>query len=140
MTNYIDGVIKILDVVYEERFDIKTPHEEFRNSFMSQEGLMVYNQSLNKYHCCNHLLGYILSGEWQIIKGPFYPALGQRFYFMSEDDKVDWCDFNPKNPDHVCRIYIGNCFKSSEIAIANKEKIYKKVKTLLKMCNITIEK
>ena len=90
--NYMADVAKMLGVELEEEFKLDGIETKYK---FTENGLYFY-VSDRWWQCSNVLLPRILSGNVEIVKVPWQPKNGDRYYFPVDGFTITscaiWCD------------------------------------------------
>ncbi len=113
--NYMADVAKMLGVELGEEFDIKG--YEYNPYKITDEGLM-YRDGNAPFSSLTKLL----RGEVEIIKMPWMPKDGERYYSLNRGGEVTAEVFDTYFTSSLVNARMGNYFKTKEEAEANKDR------------------
>lgn len=116
-----------LGVEIGERFKLKSSDCEYDEIYRLKDGLEVKGKYGFEESC---KLKGLLTGVFEIIKLPFEPKNGDRYFriFIHSDGDIDvcsdtWIDWTT---DYMCKC-CGNCFRTEAEAEKHKFEIYEKL-------------
>ena len=72
-------------------------------------------------------MGNFLKGDYEIVKLPFEPKNGEKYYVLSVVDKSVCCSIWVGNTTDYCYKACGNCFRTEAEAVKHKQEIYEKL-------------
>ena len=74
------------------------------------------------------VLTELLNGGITIIKLPFEPKEGEKYWYVYVgDNELGHTTFTEANTNDLMRVYCGNCFRTEAEAQAHKQEIYEKL-------------
>ena len=128
--NLIPKIAEMLGVEIGEEFKVKTDKFTSETLFRITESgaeCSVYGED---YYEADHMFCAILAGKYEIVKLPFEPKNGDRYFriFIDSDRGINvysdtWLDWTT---DYMCK-YCGNVFRTESEAEAHKYEIYEKL-------------
>lgn len=122
--NYMAKVAEMLGVELGERFMIEgnaCNTYRFEEKGLICEGLT----STQVYH-----LEYLLTGAKAIVKLPWKPKYGKKYYSVATDGKITMNHWHGIYYD-IALYAFGNCFRTGAEAEAHKDEILQKMKEVL---------
>ncbi|KAK9680643.1 hypothetical protein QE152_g38918 [Popillia japonica] len=119
MKNLMAEVAALLGVEIGEEFDI--PQGVYNPHKITEEGVFDSNGKIKE-----HRMNRLLTGEWTIIKKPWKPKDGGRFYYVMKNGKIIETRFSDVDAIDHALLYSGNCFRTEQEAEANREAIMEK--------------
>ena len=128
MKNRMQEIAEMLGVEIGEEFDV-----------INQYGDLIYGcpYKLTNEGCelqtrdtASFTLMQLLNGNCSIVKKPWKPKYGERFYYINIEERVCRTS-NYEVATDLALIYFGNCFRSKEEAEANKDEILEKMKEVM---------
>lgn len=127
--NYVNDVLKMLGVEVGERFQLKSKAGKMCTGYyFFNEYLYFYNEYCGETLTPNINIRNILSGEYEIVKIPFKPKKGDKYYYYcAYVDGYIFKDWLSCDEDYV-RWKIGNCFRTEEEAETKGKEIMKRLK------------
>lgn len=120
MENHMEEVAKLLGLELYEEFTV--PEYDQGNYQFRKEGLCVlrngfWDDNFNR----SFLLECLLLGKYEIAKSPWKPKINDLYYFVDPDgfivDEHNTVAIFDRN-----MLKLGNCYKTRELAEANKDK------------------
>ena len=120
--NYMEEVAKLLSVEFEEVFMLRVnkaleghPHLKDKEYKLTPEGLFVAMGSNERigYTKATNSLTQILNGQYEIVKLPWKPKTGERYYYCTLNfttNLVKSANFEPHYLEDAYNIKVGNCF------------------------------
>ncbi len=135
--NYIKQVAEMLGVELGEEFNIQTRgmvicwkgecwDGESQKFWFDENGLQV-DKDPKSYNYIETALSRLIDGTWSIVKKPWKPKEGERFYYVSTNGDI-CTDVNERSVSDATFIAFGNCFKTKADAEAHKDEIIAKMK------------
>ena len=129
--NLIPEIAKRLGLEIGEEFELC---EDLDNNNLLENRYMFSNKSLIcKYEdgwrvASDKTLRNIIEGYLKIVKLPFEPKEGEKYYFVSVKDSLTINEdiWRGTTKDYMCK-YCGNCFRTIAEAEAHKYEIYEKL-------------
>lgn len=121
--NKMPEVAKLLGVEMGEWFEIKTFSVKFK---ITNAGLKNEDGITD-----SRLLQDLLCGERDIVKPPYRPREGERYYYVCDNGDISYYN-NDLSVADLSIIAFGNCFRSRTEAEANKDKILAKFEEIKK--------
>ena len=131
--NHMAEVAKMLGVELGEEFQIsgKPKHDRF---FISDEGLKLRHD--DKAYSKYILLSELLSGEKEIVRRPWRPKKGERYWsvvvWSTGTHDTNFSYFRGTSTDIDC-ILMGNCFPTKKAAVAAAPDIVRLYQDVRKM-------
>ncbi len=129
--NLIPEICKLLGVGVREEFKLKLGKdtllgETFR---FDENGGLEYQDGYSWVQSCKTRA--VLTGELEIVKLPFKPKAGERFFFISTSEPISvaeayWSSSN-RNTIDLALLFCGNVFRTEEEAEKHKSEICKKL-------------
>lgn len=123
--NYMEQVAHMLGVELDEEFYLedvtdggyyitydndKTVFKLSNSGMLRRDKHVVSGWMESTYH---HLLG-LLTGRYTIVKKPWKPSHGLRYYYVRLDKTLDYTIFNSECYWDVLAYTLGNCFRTEE--------------------------
>ena len=133
MSNLMPEVLKMLGVEYGEEFKLQARDTELykNNSFFFKKDYGLYIVNLNgSTGNANDMVYYILRGDYKIVKLPWRPKDGDRYWtvIFKGDNKpsVDWYIWGSYAGDYT-RLKLGLIYRTKEEALAHVKADYEKL-------------
>ena len=122
--NYMKQIAQMLGVEFGEEFYLKSTLNgkycssgKNKTTFkLSDSGMQMKFARNNDYEWCSidAILAEILTGSQEIVKKPWKPSYGLRYYFVNPDKTIAHTNFDPKCYWDVMAYTLGNCFRTEE--------------------------
>jgi len=129
--NLIPEICKLLGVGVREEFKLKCgKNTVYDQTFRFDEsGGLEYKDEYSWVQSCKTRA--VLTGELEIVKLPFKPKAGERFFFISTSEPINveeayWSSSN-RNTIDLALLFCGNVFRTKEEAEKHKSEICKKL-------------
>ena len=128
MKNRMQEIAEMLGVELDEEFDV-----------INQDCNLIYGCPYKLTHegcelqtgdTASSTLMQLLNGNCSIVKKPWKPKYGERFYYINTEERVCRTS-NYEATTDLAFIYFGNCFRSKEEAEANKDEMLEKMKEVM---------
>lgn len=121
MANYMADVAKLLGVELNEIFEYETlPGIPFK---LTETGLVCLGPAKMKRDVMDEALVRILTGCSKIKYKPWKPKMNDTYWFVGTDESAGRRNFNGC-PLDMYNYKLGNCYRTEEAAIANRDKWY----------------
>lgn len=122
--NYMEEIAKLFNIELEEKFMIKD--DDYHIYKLTENGLQyeLYN---GKYRLNTDMLLKLLRGNVEMVKLPWKPRKGEKYYTPSPDFDHALCDYWDGFPSNFALKETGMAFKTKkecEIAIPELRKKY----------------
>lgn len=125
--NYYKQVAEMLDVELDEVFSLKNKDGELLSKKYRISPIAGLLKKCGDEWHQSCIIGEIISGILTIVKLPFKPYLGERYYVYSIHSKAvietEWLDAT----DDFLYWNIGNCFRTREEASKKGKEIMEKI-------------
>lgn len=122
--NYMEQIAKMLGVELEEEFYLKSnltgkylSSGKNKTTFkLSDSGVQMKFVRNNDYEWCSIdvILAEVLTGRQEIVKKPWKPSHGLRYYYVRLDKTLDYTIFDSECYCDVLAYTLGNCFRTEE--------------------------
>ena len=122
--NYMKDIAKLLGVEFDEEFYLKSTLNgkycssgKNKTTFkLSDSGMRMKFVHDNDYEWCSidAILAEILTGSQEIVKKPWKPTKGERYWYVLSDRDVDDTTFDPYCCYDLALYTLGNCFRTKE--------------------------
>jgi len=122
--NYIPQIAKILGLEINEKFKLSFLEGDFH--FTEKELIWTSPIDGQEYGDNSSLLADVLLGEKDIIKLPWLPQQGERYYFVNKNGEVGHDRWFGGTIDLVFYQF-SNCFKTQEEAEQYSQEVVKKM-------------
>lgn len=135
--NYIPKIAEVMGLKIGEQFKVKVGGEETTATFWFVEDGLMYDVPDDKFtgYASKQTLVSILDGEYEVVKLPWVPRIGQDY----------WCVLPSCDPDYprtalvtmnkslfsMINLYFGNFYETQEEAEADKKRFIKELKDRL---------
>ena len=125
MKNLMPEVAKLLGVEIGEEFKLSNISNEHITFKLTTKGLLHKWDGEKEWE--NNVIGFkqLLLGEAEIIKLPFKPKCGEKYYDVASTSIscMYWCDSMIDYSSYK----LGNCFRTREDAELNADRIRKEI-------------
>lgn len=120
--NYMKQIAQILGVELEEEFYLESVEYGYyflddrskKATFkLSLSGMMI-NYHNDEWESVGECLASLLEGAYTIVKKPWKPSYGLRYYYVLPDKTLAHTNFDPKCYWDVMAYTLGNCFRTKE--------------------------
>ena len=120
--NYMNQIAQMLGVELDEEFylesieygcyflDDRSKKATFK---LSLSGMMT-NYHNDEWKSADECLASILEGAYTIVKKPWKPSHGLRYYYVQLDKTLDYTIFDSECYWDVLAYTLGNCFRTKE--------------------------
>ena len=125
MANYMTEVAKMLGVELGEEFIVVFPNEPtyYTTAMLTNNGLnIVKSNVIDKQPWNVYCLLGLLNGTYIVKNKPWQPQAYETFYFVDTDNYVKGRPYLPKDYYYITHYKLGNCYRTSEEAEANRDK------------------
>lgn len=129
--NLIPEICKLLGVGVREEFKLKfDKNTVYDQTFRFDENRgLEYKDEYGWVQSCKTTA--VLTGELEIVKLPFKPKAGERFFFISTLEPISvrqayWSRSN-RNTSELALLFCGNVFRTEEEAEKHKSEICEKL-------------
>lgn len=122
--NYMKDIAKLLGVGFDEEFYLKSTLNgkycssgKNKTTFkLSDSGMQMKFVHNNNYEWCSidAILAEILTGSQEIVKKPWKPTKGERYWYVLSDRDVDDTTFDHYSGYDLALYTLGNCFRTKE--------------------------
>lgn len=123
--NYMKQIAQMLGVELGEEFYLKSTLNgkycssgKNKTTFKLSESGVKYKfiRNTNNYEWCSldAILAEVLTGSLEIVKKPWKPSHGLRYYYVRLDKTLDYTIFNSEFYWNVLAYTLGNCFRTKE--------------------------
>lgn len=135
--NYIPKIAEVMGLKIGEQFKVKVGGKETDKTFWFVEDGLMYGVPDDKFtgYASKQTLVSILDGEYEVVKLPWVPRIGQDY----------WCVIPSSDPDYprtalvtmnkslfsMINLYFGNFYETQEEAEADKNRFIKELKDRL---------
>lgn len=123
--NLTPFIVKELGLEVEEEFSI-SGEDDFRFKFMHEALLLLNNDDECWYEADDETLMALIRGSKEIIKFPFKPVYGQRYYTFTDDWDITWVDCEGSFFDFMCK-ELNVAYRSKEDAYKARPMAYKRL-------------
>lgn len=126
MANYMADVAAMFGVELEEVFQIVTPDKDLIvKAEFTKQGLRILSRTKNGKICSGdkyivNNIEFLLTGFYEVKRIPWKPESFESYYYVCDDGRVYYTSYSGCF-DHLM-YKIGNCYKTKELAEANKDK------------------
>lgn len=125
--NIIQEITKLLGVEIGEEFKVIDTHENECTVRFIENNLQVFDDVDKNWRDFMCAIGYIVSGEYEIVKLPWKPKFNDKYWtFMSSDFVVRQSSWKDNAGDYT-RLKCGCVFRTEEEAIKERPHIYKEL-------------
>lgn len=122
--NYMNQIAHMLGVELDEEFYLKSTTNGYycssgknKTTFkLSDSGMQMKFVHNNDYEWCSidAILAEILTGSQEIVKKPWKPSQGLRYYYVTPIKTLDHTVFDSSSYWDVMAYALGNCFRTKE--------------------------
>lgn len=124
MANHMKEVARILGVELGEKFKVKNAiYEPTALYFLGENGVYVFN---GDGYVKDSVLCSLLRGDVKLVKLPFEPKKGERYYSYENDWSVIKTSWGNDMFD-LCALKCGIVFRTEKEAIEARPKYYKEL-------------
>ena len=106
MTNHMAEVAKMFDLELEEHFHITKKSYENTVYKFTKDGVAFYDNKLRTWYESVGALAGILTGETEVVKLPWKPAVYDEYYYPIPSDRDLW----------ESRLWIGDNYDNSRFS------------------------
>ena len=121
--NYMNQIAHMLGVELDEEFYLEdvtdggyVTYDEVKTVFkLSNAGILRKDKHVNGWIDVPHnYLPELFTGRYTIVKKPWKPSHGLRYYYVGLDKILDYTIFNSDCYWDVLAYTLGNCFRTKE--------------------------
>ena len=132
--NLIPEVLKMLGVTYGEKFNLQAHDPELYKNysffFDKDSELYIVNNLNGSTSNANIMLYSILCGHYTIVKLPWKPKIGDKYYalslMLSMKPRIERCDWTDSTKDYAL-LKLGIIYKTEEEAMAHMKADYEEL-------------
>ena len=131
MANHMEEVAKMFGLELEEHFHITKKSYENTVYKFTKDGVAFYDNKLRTWYESVGALAGILTGETEVIKLPWKPQEGDRYYFPcpASIEKWDHSTWSERDVDYY-RLNRGFACKTMERAVAISQEMLKDTRVI----------
>lgn len=125
--NRMDQLCELLGLELGQKFKLK---DKSNNNNICKNTYKIeknggYKKVADTWIYINNLLEYIFEGRFEIIYPSFKPNLNNAYWYVNENQLISVGIFTRDPFDLMCYVS-GNCFKTKQEAMINKDRIINK--------------
>lgn len=131
MANHMEEVAKMFGLELEEHFHITKKSYENTVYKFTKDGVAFYDNKLRTWYESVGALAGILTGETEVVKLPWKPQEGDRYYFPcpASIEKWDYNTWSERDVDYY-RLNRGFACKTMERAVAISQEMLKDIRVI----------
>lgn len=131
MANHMEEVAKMFGLELEEHFHITKKSYENTVYKFTKDGVVFYDNKLRTWYESVGALAGILTGETEVVKLPWKPREGDRYYFPcpATIEKWDYSTWSEREVDYY-RLNHGFACKTMERAVAISQEMLKDIRVI----------
>ena len=131
MANHMAEVAKMFGLELEEHFHITKKSYENTVYKFTKDGVAFYDNKLRTWYESVGALAGILTGETEVVKLPWKPREGDRYYFPrpASIEKWDYSTWSEREVDYY-RLNHGFVCKTMERAVAISQEMLKDIRVI----------
>lgn len=131
MANHMAEVAKMLGLELEEHFHITKKSYENTVYKFTKDGVAFYDNKLRTWYESVGALAGILTGETEVVKLPWKPQEGDRYYFPcpASIENWDYSTWSEREVDYY-RLNHGFVCKTMERAVAISQEMLKDTRVI----------
>lgn len=127
MANYMADVAAMFGVELEEVFQIVTPDKNLVvKAEFTEHGLCILSRTKNGKDCDGDAyivknIESLLTGFYEVKRIPWKPESFEEYFYVGLDGEIIRTPYT-RSSDDINMYKLGNCYKTRELAEANKDK------------------